>query len=183
MKGDVFPKLYGDLDLGLALPIPHSSVWLRGSAGWGPGDDRDEPFANFYFGGFRNNWVDHREEKRYREPDAFPGLEINEVGGTNYARAMAEWNLPPLRFRGAGTPSFYLTWLRPAVFTSVPRHERRRERAPAHDRQRGRPDRPAARAAVTPRAHALGRLRGRLRERPAHPPRRHAVAQDPPLMG
>jgi hypothetical protein len=119
VKGDVFPKLYGDLDLGLALPIPHSSVWLRGSAGWGPGDDRDEPFANFYFGGFRNNWVDHREEKRYREPDAFPGLEINEVGGTNYARAMAEWNLPPLRFRGAGTPSFYLTWLRPAVFASV----------------------------------------------------------------
>jgi hypothetical protein len=32
---------------------------------------------------------------------------------------MAEWNLPPLRFRGAGTPSFYLTWLRPAVFASV----------------------------------------------------------------
>jgi hypothetical protein len=119
VKGDVFPKLYGDLDLGLAMPLPHSSVWLRGSAGWGPGDDRDEPFANFYFGGFRNNWVDHREEKRYREPDAFPGLEINEVGGTNYARAMAEWNLPPLRFRGAGTPSFYLTWLRPAVFASV----------------------------------------------------------------
>ena len=119
VKGDVFPKLYGDLDLGVALPLPHSSVWLRGSAGWGPGDDRDEPFANFYFGGFRNNWVDHREEKRYREPDAFPGLEINEVGGTNYARALAEWNLPPLRFRGAGTPSFYLTWLRPAVFASV----------------------------------------------------------------
>ena len=119
VKGDVFPKLYGNLDLGLALPIPHSSLWLRGTAGWGPGGDRDEPFANFYFGGFRNNWVDHLDEKRYRQPQAFPGLEINEVGGTNYARAMAEWNLPPLRFRGAGTPSFYLTWLRPALFTSV----------------------------------------------------------------
>jgi len=119
VKGDVFPKLYGNLDLGLALPIPHSSVWLRGSAGWGPGSDREEPFANFYFGGFRNNWIDHLDEKRYRQPQTFPGLEINELGGTNYARAMAEWNLPPLRFRGAGTPSFYLTWLRPAVFTSV----------------------------------------------------------------
>jgi hypothetical protein len=32
---------------------------------------------------------------------------------------MLEWNLPPLRFRGAGTPSFYLTWLRPALFSSV----------------------------------------------------------------
>ncbi len=119
VKGEVFPKLYSNLDLGLALPIKHSSVWLRGSLGWGPGDDREEPFANFYFGGFRNNWVDHREEKRYRESYAFPGLEINEVGGTNYARGMVEWNLPPLRFRGAGTPSFYLTWLRPAVFGSV----------------------------------------------------------------
>jgi len=119
VKGDVFPKLYGNLDLGLALPIPHSSLWLRGSAGWGPGGDREEPFASFYFGGFRNNWIDHLDEKRYRQPQTFPGLEINEVGGTNYARALAEWNLPPLRFRGAGTPSFYLTWLRPAVFTSV----------------------------------------------------------------
>jgi len=119
VKGEVFPKLYANLDLGLALPIRHSSVWLRGSLGWGPGDDREEPFANFYFGGFRNNWVDHREEKRYRESPSFPGLEINEVGGTSYARGMAEWNLPPLRFSGAGTPSFYLTWLRPAVFASV----------------------------------------------------------------
>jgi len=119
VKGDVFPKLYGNLDLGLALPIPHSSLWLRSSAGWGPGGDREEPFASFYFGGFRNNWIDHLDEKRYRQPQTFPGLEINELGGTNYARALAEWNLPPLRFRGAGTPSFYLTWLRPAVFTSV----------------------------------------------------------------
>jgi hypothetical protein len=63
--------------------------------------------------------VDHREEKRYRESPSFPGLAINEVGGTNYLRGMSEWNLPPLRFRGAGTPSFFLTWLRPAVFTSV----------------------------------------------------------------
>jgi len=119
VKGEVFPKLYSNLDLGLALPIKHSSVWLRGSLGWGPGDDREEPLANFYFGGFRNNWVDHREERRYREPYSFPGLEINELGGTNYARGMLEWDLPPLRFRGAGTPSFYLSWLRPAAFASV----------------------------------------------------------------
>jgi hypothetical protein len=119
VKGDIFPKAYANLDLGLALPLPHSSVWLRGSLGWGPGDSRDEPFANFYFGGFRNNWVDHREEKRYREPYSFPGLEINELGGTNYARGLVEWDLPPLRFRGAGTPSFFLSWLRPAAFASV----------------------------------------------------------------
>ena len=118
VKGDVFTRFFGNLDLGAPLPIRHSSVWLRTSAGWSP-DDRQEPFANFYFGGFRNNWVDWREEKRYRDPESFPGLDINEVGGTSYGRAMVEWNLPPLRFRRAGSPGFYLTWARPALFAST----------------------------------------------------------------
>jgi hypothetical protein len=107
-----------DLDLGFALPLRHSSIWLRSSAGLAPGDVR-QPYSNFYFGGFGNNWVDHREEKRYREPYAFPGVEINEISGRNYVRSMLEWNLPPLRLRRVGTPSFYATWLRPAIFSSV----------------------------------------------------------------
>jgi hypothetical protein len=118
VKGDYFKRFYSDLDLGIALPIRHSSVWLRGSAGWSP-DDRNEPFANFYFGGFRNNWVDYREEKRYRESASFPGLAINEVGGTSFAKGMVEWNLPPVRFRSVGKPGFYLTWARPAVFATA----------------------------------------------------------------
>jgi hypothetical protein len=107
-----------DLDLGVALPLRHSSIWLRSSAGLAPGDVR-QPYSNFYFGGFGNNWVDHREEKRYRESYALPGVEINEISGRNYVRSMLEWNLPPLRFRRVGTPSFYATWLRPAFFSSV----------------------------------------------------------------
>ncbi len=109
---------WADLDLGFSLPLPHSSVWLRSSAGLSPGDV-GEPYSNFYFGGFRNNWVDHRDEKRYRLSPAFPGLEINEISGRNYVRSMLEWNLPPLRFRRVGTPSFYATWIRPAVFATV----------------------------------------------------------------
>jgi hypothetical protein len=31
---------------------------------------------------------------------------------------MLEWNLPPVRFRHVGTPGFYLTWARPALFVS-----------------------------------------------------------------
>ena len=121
-----------NLDLGLALPLPHSSVWLRGSAGWGPGDKRDEPFANFYFGGFGNNWVDHREEKRYRESTPSPASRSTRWAARTIAKGMLEWNLPPLRFRGAGTPSFYATWLRPAALRERARHQRRRQRAPAH---------------------------------------------------
>ena len=38
-------------------PFAHSSIWLRSAAGIGTGN-RDNPVANFYFGGFGNNYVD-----------------------------------------------------------------------------------------------------------------------------
>lgn len=117
-NGRSFPRFYGTLNLGVALPLKHSSLWLRSSAGFSPGDP-SQPFANFYFGGFGNNWVDHGEEKRYREYYSFPGVELNELGGRNYARTMLEWNLPPVRFRRVGSPGFYLTWARPALFAST----------------------------------------------------------------
>jgi hypothetical protein len=105
-------------DAGIPLLFPHASLWIRSALG-GSGGARDDPFANFFFGAFGNNWVDHGDEKRYRMPWAFPGLEINEVGGTTFARSMAEWNLPPLRFRRIGTPGLYVTWMRAALFSGV----------------------------------------------------------------
>ena len=47
-----------------------------------------------------------------------PGFELNQVPGRNFHRAMLEWNLPPIRFKRVGTPSFYLTWARPALVVS-----------------------------------------------------------------
>ena len=32
---------------------------------------------------------------------------------------MLEWNLPPLRFERLGSPGFYGSWIRPAVFTTA----------------------------------------------------------------
>lgn len=115
---EIFPRLHSELDVGWLLPIEHSSFWLRGSAGAAFGE-ADEPFSKFYFGAFGNNYVDYREVKRYREPMSFPGVELNEISGRNYARLMAEWTLPPLRFRRAGWPGLYLTWARPALFSSA----------------------------------------------------------------
>jgi hypothetical protein len=69
-----------------------------------------------FFGGFGNNYVDRLDVKRYRENVSFPGAEINSVGGTRYAKAMVDLNLPPLRFRRAGIPAFYASWLRLSVF-------------------------------------------------------------------
>lgn len=112
-----FPSTYGSLDFGFPLPVHHSSLWFRSSAGWGGrGRDREEPFANFFFGGFGNNYVDHGSAKRYREVYAFPGTELNEIGGTNFGRLQAELNLPPIRFRRFGFTYLYLTWIRTSVF-------------------------------------------------------------------
>ncbi len=114
----LFPRVSTSIDLGFLLPLNHSSIWLRSSGGYA-GTDYDEPFDNFYFGGFGNNWVDHQEEKRYRESYSFPGLELNEAGGTHYGKFMIEWTLPPLRFRRLGFPIMYCNWARFALFSAA----------------------------------------------------------------
>jgi len=114
----LFPRLYTDLAVGFLLPLHHSSVWLRGSSGHSFGGDRDEPFANFYFGGFGNNWIDYLAVKRFRGYDSFPGFAINDIGGTNYGKVQVEWVLPPLRFRRLGTPSLYLRWASLSLFST-----------------------------------------------------------------
>lgn len=115
VNGKAIPRFRADFDWGFALPLRHSSIWLRSSAGIAFGD-RQSPFANFFFGGYGNNWVDHGPEKRYREYYSFPGVGLNDIGGKDYGKAMLEWNLPPIRFSRAGTPGFYLSWARPSLF-------------------------------------------------------------------
>ena len=65
---------------GLPLPLAHSSIWLRSAAGVANGD-RNNPVANFYFGGFGNNYVDDGVVKRYREYYSLPGFQIDEISG------------------------------------------------------------------------------------------------------
>jgi len=115
---DFFPRVYGDYERGFLLPVDHTSLWLRGAAGksWG---DRTNAFSNFYFGAFGNNWIDWQEVRRYREMESFPGLELNQAGGNDFAKGSAELTLPPLRFRRAGVASFYANWARLALFTSA----------------------------------------------------------------
>jgi hypothetical protein len=111
-----FTRFHGTYEVG-ALIFPHSSLWLRSAAGFSP-QPTTEAFANFYFGGFGNNWIDHAEEKRYRQYYSFPGAELSSIAGHNFARTMLDWSLPPVRFSRAGTPGFYASWLRPALFVS-----------------------------------------------------------------
>jgi hypothetical protein len=118
VRSRFFPKAFMNLDYGGRFLLDHSSLWLRTSAGYSPGE-RSEPFANFYFGGFGNNWVDYQEVQRYQEYYSFPGKELNDIDGTTYLKSTLEWVFPPVRFRRFGIPNFYCTWLRLALFTSV----------------------------------------------------------------
>ena len=117
VDGDTVPQYLGEFDFGFALPWKHSSIWLRNSIGGSDGDILDE-FANFYFGGFGNNYVDRNSIKRYREFYSMPGFELNQIAGQSFHKAMLEWNLPPVLFKRVGTPGFYLTWARPSVFVT-----------------------------------------------------------------
>ena len=115
VNGSFVPIFQGTFDRSLFVPAGHSSVWLRTAAGFSTGH-LDDPFANFYFGAFGNNWVDHRNEKRYREADSFPGASLNEISGRTFVKSTLEWNAPPIRFRRVGKPGFYASWARPALF-------------------------------------------------------------------
>jgi hypothetical protein len=110
-----FPKFRLDLNLGLPLPISHSSVWLYASGGVSGGNSA-EPYGNFYFGSFGNNYVDDKEYRRYQEPGSFPGVKIDEISGHNYAKALLELNLPPVVFKHVGTPSLFANWASLALF-------------------------------------------------------------------
>jgi hypothetical protein len=117
VRSDHKVKLRTDLARGFTLPMEHSSLWLMTSFGYAFGDVYD-PFANFYFGGFGNNWVDNGSINRYRQYYSFPGTELNSIAGTTYAKGTVEWALPPVRFKRFGFPAAYANWARLSLFTS-----------------------------------------------------------------
>ncbi|MCY7338404.1 MAG: hypothetical protein LH465_00355 [Sphingomonas bacterium] len=114
-EGDSFPHVSGGVDYGVPLPWANSSAWLYAHAGWA-GGRAASPLGSFYFGSFRNNYVDNRPEKRYREMESLPGFAIDQVSARRFARVTGEVNLPPVRFAELGSPVFYLSYARPALF-------------------------------------------------------------------
>lgn len=113
-----FPRIWAGYDRGFLLLLKNSPVWIRSSAGKAFGDPND-PFSNFYFGGFGNNWIDKADFSRYREYYSFPGVHLNQLGGSSFAKSTVEWNLPPVRFRNLGTTAFYSNWARLSLFSGV----------------------------------------------------------------
>jgi hypothetical protein len=119
--GDLIPSLAGTFDVGFPLALDHSSVWLRSGASISAGT-RSNPLANFYLGGFGNNYVDsgsHGGAQRYRELLSMPGFDLDALNGKSLVKSTLEWCLPPLRFEALGSPGFYASWVRPEVFVSA----------------------------------------------------------------
>jgi hypothetical protein len=117
-NGQDFPKFWAGIDFGRPLPIKHASLWLYTAVGdaWGDGAN---PLTPFYMGSFRNNYVDFREVKRYREYDSFPGFGIDAIAARRFAKGLLELNLPPFWFGGVGVSNLYLSSARTALFAGA----------------------------------------------------------------
>ena len=109
-----YPALVSEQSYGWLVPgIRNTSFWLRNSLGHAFGEN-ESAFGAFYFGGFRNNYVDWQEPAQYRKYLSFPGAPIDEIKGKTFIKTLGELNLKPIRIREAGTTWFYPTYLRPS---------------------------------------------------------------------
>ncbi len=115
---DAYPKVRVGFDFGFQLPWKHASFWMYNSAG-AAGGRPENTLGYFYFGAYGNNFVDAGEIKRYRNFDSFPGFTIDAISARNFAKSVAELNLPPVRFSDVGVPAFFLSSVRSAVFASA----------------------------------------------------------------
>jgi hypothetical protein len=119
--GELIPSITGTYDVGFPLPLDHSSIWLRTGASISAGAPTD-PLANFYLGGFGNNYVDtelNGGAQRYRQVLSMPGFGIDALSGKSLVKGMLEWCLPPVRFAALGSPGFYVSWARPELFVGA----------------------------------------------------------------
>ena len=114
--GSFYPSLVSEQHFGWLIPgIRNTSFWFRNSVGQSFGK-KGSSFSTFYFGGFRNNYVDWQPADQYRKVLAFPGVEIDEISARNFVKTMAELNLKPIRLRNVGLTWLYPTYVKASVF-------------------------------------------------------------------
>ncbi len=116
--GSFYPSLVSEQHIGWLVPgIRNTSFWIRNSIGLSFGDQQSS-FGNFYFGGFRNNYVDWQAADQYRKVLAFPGVDIDNIKAHEFVKTMAELNLKPWRLTNIGTTWLYPTYLKSSVFST-----------------------------------------------------------------
>ncbi|MFH0762184.1 MAG: hypothetical protein V2A67_11840 [Bacteroidota bacterium] len=114
--GKLYPSVVSNQDFGVMAPfVKNTSFWIRNSVGQSFGD-RESSLASFYFGGFRNNYLDWQPSEHYRKTLAFPGAQIDEIPAYNFVKTMGELNLRPIRLRDVGTSWLYPTFIKSSLF-------------------------------------------------------------------
>ncbi len=114
--GSLYPSFVSNQDFGFLVPgIRNTSFWIRNSIGQSLGS-RQSGLSYYYFGGFRNNYVDWQQSEQYRLPMAFAGSEIDEIQAYNYLKTMGELNMRPLRIKNVGTTWLYPTFIKSSLF-------------------------------------------------------------------
>jgi hypothetical protein len=114
----IYPSIESEQSLGFLIPgLRNTSFWIRNSIGQSLGD-RSSVLSHFYFGGFRNNYVDWQPSEQYRKTIAFPGVEIDNIKAYNYVKTMGELNLKPIRLRNVGTGWLYPTFIKSSLFST-----------------------------------------------------------------
>ncbi len=113
-----FPSIVSNQDVGFLVPwVRNTSFWIRNSLGHAFGDSLSS-MAYLYLGGFRNNYIDWQEARRYRNYLSFPGSGIDEIRVNNYVKTIAEFNFKPIRTRDAGMTWLYPTFIYSSVFST-----------------------------------------------------------------
>lgn len=116
--GNLYPSVESYQSIGVLVPgIRNTSFWVRNSIGQSLGD-RTSALSHYYFGGFRNNYIDWQPTEQYRKPLAFPGAQIDEIEAWNYCKTLGEFNLKPFRLRDVGTSWLYPTYLKTSFFAA-----------------------------------------------------------------
>jgi hypothetical protein len=114
----LYPSVVSEQSAGFLIPgLRNTSFWIRNSVGQSFGDS-SSALSKFYFGGFRNNYVDWQPSEQYRELTAFAGSEIDEIPARNFIKTMGEVNLKPLRLRNVGTSWLYPTFVKTSFFST-----------------------------------------------------------------
>ncbi|MCQ2183220.1 MAG: hypothetical protein MJY89_07470 [Bacteroidales bacterium] len=111
-----YPSIDFSGDFGVLLPIgQHNSFWLRTSAGHSFGDS-NSALGNYYFGGFRNNYVDCGAINRFRASNAFPGARIDQIKAHSFGKVTGELDFCPIRFQNVGFLQCYPNYIQFCMF-------------------------------------------------------------------
>lgn len=97
IEDEKFSKAWLKADFGFITPVKNMHIWLRTYTGKAFGN-KSSPYAYYYFGGFKNNYIDNKNTRQYRTLSSFAGCDINNISANDFVKGQIELNLPPVYY-------------------------------------------------------------------------------------